>query len=419
MENKKNLMIVCHPDDEVLWGSELLLEEQKYNLIVLTNESNISRKSKFLKILKIFNQQGKMYDFNDNGLEWSIETISKIKDLIANNINSYDYEKIITHNPDGEYGHVCHVQISNLIHSIIKEKEKLFYFNFNDKEITLSRKTTKALKVYFGNFYFRYHFYKSISNIIDFVSGNRITDYFTSLLGSKFNTIKGNFTECKLTLQHINLSKHQSIVSCQLYKSNISLIRKIYKEPYLLYEREDVYKYYDDLYRTYSARDFLVKKHLPECESKVLSVGCHHFNRWDHLLIKNPELYYTIDLEKEFQQYGSPYNHETIDFLDYQPKLKFSSIVLFGVMGIPSSNNNFNKYSLYKNDNKVIEKMDSLLKKGGTVFFGPDYVIDQSVDGIAYWDMFFSSNEILKSNYKLESNFEGTCNLVYVFKKIK
>ena len=65
MENKKNLMIVCHPDDEVLWGSELLLEEQKYDLIVLTNESNISRKSKFLKILKIFNQQGKIYDFND------------------------------------------------------------------------------------------------------------------------------------------------------------------------------------------------------------------------------------------------------------------------------------------------------------------------------------------------------------------
>ena len=421
MSQSQNLMIVCHPDDETLWGSELLNTEDQWFILALTNGKNNLRNEKFEKSLKIFGKTGTILDFPDDGLKWKEKTVIKIKEDLDQIIKSKSYNKIVTHNPDGEYGHISHIQISKIIYDLVQDKSKLYYFSFSKIKKVLSSKAIKSLKLYFGNFKLKYLFFNNLKRF----KASSIKNYYVNKLirllkiSFIFEKIEAKIIDANFYYQHIELSKHQAHINCKAYVSQEELIKKIYKQPYKLYNKEDVYLYYSDLFQGYPSRKYLSKQYLPQCEGNVLNVGCHDFNQWDYLLVKNPKLYHTIDLEDDCERYGSPYNHKTIDYLKYQNKEKFSNIILFGVLGIPNNKEIFSLYSLYKNESKVIEKTDQLLCIGGSVLFGPDYVVDESINGEDMWDSFFKSNNILNSKYILEYKLKGMCNLIYVFKKLK
>ena len=53
----KNVMIVAHPDDEILWGGANLYKDS-YFVVCLTNCYNFERSSDFKKILKFTNNSG-------------------------------------------------------------------------------------------------------------------------------------------------------------------------------------------------------------------------------------------------------------------------------------------------------------------------------------------------------------------------
>ena len=50
-----------------------------------------------------------------------MEELSKI-------INSRDWDLIVSHNPDGEYGHKHHKMVSEMVTNNVKDKNKLYYF---------------------------------------------------------------------------------------------------------------------------------------------------------------------------------------------------------------------------------------------------------------------------------------------------
>ena len=127
------LMIVAHPDDEILWGGANLYRH-KYFIVCVTNGDNAIRANEFKKILNFTKCGGIMLnytDLEDNRIsKWLEIQNGIIKDLTL--IISYKHwEKIVTHGPEGTTGHYQHIKISNFVSEITKANNKfniLYYF---------------------------------------------------------------------------------------------------------------------------------------------------------------------------------------------------------------------------------------------------------------------------------------------------
>ena len=133
IDRADKLMIVAHPDDETLWGGAHLMEKG-YFIVVLTNENTPVRKKEFQKLLKASGNEGIILSYPDKFLgkkaSWKHNTDGIRADL-EKIIGSREWSLIVTHNPDGEYGHIHHKNTSSIVTDICKEQgltPELFYF---------------------------------------------------------------------------------------------------------------------------------------------------------------------------------------------------------------------------------------------------------------------------------------------------
>ena len=80
----KKLMIVAHPDDEILWGGANLIRD-RYFVVCLTNGDNLPRANNFREIMKFTNNSGIILNYpeiEDNVIDdWSIVKFGILKDL--------------------------------------------------------------------------------------------------------------------------------------------------------------------------------------------------------------------------------------------------------------------------------------------------------------------------------------------------
>ena len=149
----KNLMIVAHPDDESYWGGAHLIEED-YLVVCITCGSALYRVPEFKNAMKLTREEYIMLGYpdltNEQKDDWS--TVYKdIKKDLKEIINSKYWEKIVTHNPDGEYGHIHHIKTNRIV-TEITDSEVLWYFGkyFPKKNLdkikgmkTINEKTSK------------------------------------------------------------------------------------------------------------------------------------------------------------------------------------------------------------------------------------------------------------------------------------
>ncbi len=138
-----NLMIVAHPDDETLWGGSHLMNA-RYLVIVMTNSYKSQRASELKKVMNMSNDKYLILSYPDikdtwseNGKykysvdEWS--TCSEGMDADIKLILNYKHWKVIaTHNPNGEYGHIQHQNISKKVTDIVTKSlsgdQEFYYF---------------------------------------------------------------------------------------------------------------------------------------------------------------------------------------------------------------------------------------------------------------------------------------------------
>lgn len=134
-----NLMITAHADDELLWGGESLLKE-KYLVVVITGAGDVPRGSpRRMELQRVTELTGDksiiMYypdcyrdpfmidDWLDcgNAIYKDLQTLIKYK----------KWNKIVTHNPQGEYGHIHHKLTNQKVTRICKTQRcfsNLYYF---------------------------------------------------------------------------------------------------------------------------------------------------------------------------------------------------------------------------------------------------------------------------------------------------
>jgi len=127
--NNKRLMIIAHPDDEVMWAFNELINED-YLVVCMTCGSNKKRIKEFTRVMKYTNDDYIMLNYPDkvNGerSNWSIE-YSNIKNDLERIIGYKRWDIVLTHNPKGEYGHIQHILTSNIV-TDISDKNNLMYF---------------------------------------------------------------------------------------------------------------------------------------------------------------------------------------------------------------------------------------------------------------------------------------------------
>ena len=130
LDRVNKLMIVAHPDDEMLWGGAHLLEDD-YLVVCVTCGGVKIRVNEFISVMHATNDEYIMLGYPDktNGERdswdnWRDKIADDLKDIIA----LKDWDTIVTHNPDGEYGHQHHKMTSALVTKVTDDKNKLYYF---------------------------------------------------------------------------------------------------------------------------------------------------------------------------------------------------------------------------------------------------------------------------------------------------
>lgn len=133
LDGTNKLMIVAHPDDETLWGGRHLVEDD-YFVVCMTHGWDETRKNEFYSALKKSNDKGIILNYPDiiDGKkdEWSGVKTSLKKDIKLL-LEYKNWDEIVTHNPEGEYGHIHHKLTHKAVTDESKAKaltDKLMYF---------------------------------------------------------------------------------------------------------------------------------------------------------------------------------------------------------------------------------------------------------------------------------------------------
>jgi LmbE family N-acetylglucosaminyl deacetylase len=152
MDSKLNkLMIVAHPDDETLFGGgELFNHQGEYKVVCLDYGNNMTRHKEFLCALeKLGVKKWEHWD----GTEFKTSTSydeSKLVPKIQRLLDERDWEKVVTHNQGGEYGHYRHLELHNVMAKLCPNK--LWVFDLCEKNkldtMTLSHKSNILSECY-------------------------------------------------------------------------------------------------------------------------------------------------------------------------------------------------------------------------------------------------------------------------------
>ena len=127
------LMIVAHPDDETIWGGGHLMEGG-YLVVCVTNGKNKERTQEFIDAVSKSGNNSLILSYPDKVLgerdDWEA-VYDRIYDDIIYIMGYKDWSMIVTHNPDGEYGHIHHKMTSEIVtkaYDKLEPEAKLYYF---------------------------------------------------------------------------------------------------------------------------------------------------------------------------------------------------------------------------------------------------------------------------------------------------
>jgi len=112
------LMIVAHADDESIFAGNLLLRTEGWHLVVVT-KPDLERLQELLKVARKLELNLQVLYYKDGWNEKLPE--EKLRKDLSLIINRKDWNVIMTHNNEGEYGHIQHRQIHDIVEDLTEE----------------------------------------------------------------------------------------------------------------------------------------------------------------------------------------------------------------------------------------------------------------------------------------------------------
>lgn len=103
MKKVKNLMIVAHPDDELVFGgAELIKYGTLYKVVCISCKNNKIRSKEFENVMTQLNVSSyEMWDFKDSLQDYihNLDENISYEQKVFKNLLNKKWEKIVTHNP--------------------------------------------------------------------------------------------------------------------------------------------------------------------------------------------------------------------------------------------------------------------------------------------------------------------------------
>ena len=151
---KSVLIIVAHPDDEILWAGGTILNNPSWDcfIISLCRKNDEDRAPKFYRVLNTLKAKGIMGNLDD-GPEQTPLNNSDIQQIIIDLLPKNDFDLIITHNLMGEYTHhLRHEEVSKAVISLwLKDKitaDVLWTLAYEDGNKAYLPKAVKEAHIY-------------------------------------------------------------------------------------------------------------------------------------------------------------------------------------------------------------------------------------------------------------------------------
>jgi hypothetical protein len=187
----KAICVVAHPDDCIIFAYAFIYNHPEYQWsIAFVTNSEFSERGK--EITKFWNSRGintMFLGYEDNVDDhWTnhaisfdtVEANNKIQALVK------DYDLILTHNKNGEYGHIHHVFVNSCLNEFdnvvtfnhLRNFYKFKFLNYNlpQTSYSLSEVPVHATVIkefhkpnIFGNLYFEYNSPKDLTLLVKLV----------------------------------------------------------------------------------------------------------------------------------------------------------------------------------------------------------------------------------------------------------
>lgn len=118
--NVDKLLVVAHPDDEVLWGGINLLLESGWFVVCASHLSDPVRSLEFYRTMSFCNvTRYIMYDvketYTDNQAESDSQFFGTPFEKGLAELSKHPWKLVLTHNSQGEYGHEHHRTVHKLV----------------------------------------------------------------------------------------------------------------------------------------------------------------------------------------------------------------------------------------------------------------------------------------------------------------
>lgn len=120
LSEAEHLMIVAHPDDETIWGGGHLAEKN-YFVVCITHGKDATRRTEFQKVMESSENVGLMLAYPDKIAgrrdDWT-HICTQLQTDLKKILTWKTWKDVVTHNADGEYGHIHHKLTHQLVTQI-------------------------------------------------------------------------------------------------------------------------------------------------------------------------------------------------------------------------------------------------------------------------------------------------------------
>jgi glycosyltransferase involved in cell wall biosynthesis len=118
---KSALVIVAHPDDEILWfgGTILLHQDLAWTAACVTYNTQTPRGKDFLRVCGQIHARGILLGMEDAYNALLNEEV--LENKLCQLLKKQQWHVVLTHNPSGEYGHPHHRQVCRIVKKFWKK----------------------------------------------------------------------------------------------------------------------------------------------------------------------------------------------------------------------------------------------------------------------------------------------------------